>query len=238
MFEDDKDKVRRNLVALSGFILASAYLDLKLPGQIFNVQLPKETNKIWVVVFFALLYAFWRFIHTKEAREARSSIASQYAACRIQVFNFLLTRDLKRVFHAKPPRWINASPIEARLEQERNMPHIQYVRLTALVPSQTHAWPHTGFEQRSGSTVVGIKFAFLYTAEMAKSMSPTSPNIEQQGGTNIDELPFSFPRWIEFFATLSSIAILLLRSEIIPEVLFPYGMAAGAGVIGLSRALS
>ncbi|GJJ00097.1 hypothetical protein RugamoR64_06350 [Duganella rhizosphaerae] len=237
MYEDDKDKVRRNLVALSGFILVSAYLELKLPNKVFDVQLPKETNKIWVVVLVVLAYAFWRFIHTDDARKARSSIASQYADCRTQVFNFLIFRDLKRVFHAKPPRWINAAPIEARMEQERNSGQYQYVRVTALVPSNTRRWPHNGFEQRSGSTVIDVKFAFLYTPEMA-GHDAILHNFEQQASTGVGELTFTFPRWIEFFVTLSSIVILLVRSEIIPEVIIPYGMAVGAGVITLTRALS
>ncbi|OEZ70027.1 hypothetical protein JAB5_41090 [Janthinobacterium sp. HH103] len=238
MYEDDKDKVRRNLVALSGFILVSAYLKLRLPNKIFDVELPKETNKIWVVVLIALAYAFWRFIHSDEARKARSSIASQYADCRLQVYNYLLFRDLKRIFLAKPPRWLNSLPIDARLEQERNSSQYQYVRLTALAPRNTRRWPHQGFEQRSGATAVEMEFAGLYTADRASTMFPASPNIEQQFLTTVGEQTFTFPRWIEFFVTLSAIIILLVRSEIIPEVLIPYGMAASAGVIALVRVLS
>lgn len=238
MYEDDKDKVRRNLVAVSGFVLVSSYLDLKLPNKVFDVQLPSETNKIWIVVLVAVSYAFWRFIHSEEARKARSNIVSQYADCRLQVYNFLIFRDLKRVFHAKPPRWFNASPIEARLEQERNNSQFQYVRLTALAPRNTRRWPHRGFERRSGSTEVEITFAGLYTAERAREMNPILHNVEQQFSTGTVEQTFTFSRWIEFFVTLSSIVILLVRSEIIPEVLIPSGMAAVAGVIALARALS
>ncbi|MBA5690735.1 hypothetical protein [Rugamonas apoptosis] len=238
MYEDDKDKVRRNLVALSGFILVSAYLGLKLPNKVFEVQLPSETNKIWVVVSAALAYAFWRFVHSEEARKARSSIASQYASSRVQVYDFLISRDLKRVFHAKSPRWVNASPIKARLEQERNSSQYQYVRLTALVPLNTQQWPHKGFERRSGSTEVEIQFAFLYTPEMAGDIHPNLHNMEQQARTRIGEQTFTFPRRIEFFVTFSSLVNLLARSELVPEVLIPYGMAAGAGVIALVRALN
>lgn len=238
MYEDDKDKVRRNLVALSGFILVSAYLKLRLPSKIFEVELPKESNKIWVVVLLALAYALWRFTHSDEARKARSSIASQYADHRLQVYNFLLFRDLKRIFHAMPPRWINVLPIEARLEQERNSSQYQYVRLTALMPLNTRRWPHKGFEQRSGMTAVGMEFAALYTSEMALDRGSASSNIEQQFSTSVGDQTFTFPRWIEFLVGLFSIMILLVRSEIVPEVLVPYGMAAGAGVIALVRVLS
>lgn len=238
MYEDDKDKVRRNLMALSGFILVSAYLKLRLPNKIFEVELPKETNKIWVVVLFALAYSFWRFIHSDEARKARSSIASQYANGKLQVYNFLILRDLKLVFHGKRPRWFNADPIETRLQNERNSSQFQYVRLTALAPYKTQIWPHKGFAQWSGSTEVLMKFAYLYTPEIARMHSPTLHNMEQQASTTVGEQMFTFPRWIEFFIALSSLLILLVRSEIIPEILIPYGIAAGAGVITLVRVLS
>lgn len=237
-YEDDKDKVRRNLMALSGLIIVSVYLELKLPDKVLDVELPKEPNKIWVVVLVLLTYALWRFIHSEEARKARSSIASQYADIRLQIYNFLILRDLKRVFHAKRPRWFNAAPIETRLTNERNSPQFQYVRLTALAPYNTRRWPHNGFAQWSGSTEVEMKFAYLYTAEVARMNDPTLHNMEQQASTTVGEQMFTFPRWVEFFIALSSLIILLARSEIIPEVLIPYGMAAGAGVIALVHALS
>lgn len=237
MYEDDKDKVRRNLMALSGFILVSYYLDLRLPSKVFDVDLPKEPNKIWVVVLVVLGYAFWRFIHSDEVRKARSSIASQYADHRIKVYDFLLFRDLSRAFHGKPSRWISILPAEQKIEHEGRNPSFQTVRLIGLAPKNTKRLPYKGFERLSGTTDLQVEFTTLY-AEGVLQNSPETINVEKRHCESLGIVhTFKFPRWIEFFVTLVSFIIVLVRSEIIPEVLIPYSMAAAAGVITLIHVL-
>lgn len=79
--DDEPEKFRRNLLAVSGFTILFFYMDLSLPENFFGLKInAKNADKFWQVIGFVSLYFFFRYYHSDSAEKYRRDFKSQFHA--------------------------------------------------------------------------------------------------------------------------------------------------------------
>ena len=98
-FDDAQDKARRDLVALSAVILASAYLKptVVAKAQLFGIIHASDVDphKVWVLVFAVLSYFAYRYWHSS----ARSDAWSEWLKKRDTLAKAIVARQIETKFH-------------------------------------------------------------------------------------------------------------------------------------------
>lgn len=213
--DDEPEKLRRNVVVLSAVPLTVWFLNLKLPDRAFEFDIKQSQDRVWVVLFFALLYAVLRYFHSDESQKGLEAVRQKCTMVIAKVFGKVMVADLSKIRSGERPKYCNDEAIRAAIREfMQTKPEARVVAVEMGAGIETpgknrHRWQSMVLEAY-------VSYHAPYSTRDAVLTAPTT---------------FQFPWWLRWKGVAIFVGKTAFGSKELIDIMMPYLLAICAFLV-------